>query len=71
MYFTKTRELNKYENMMKRTPDIGSKRSEEDMPTCNKCLNMYSQCKETHRHFLVRFFIDPSGLTRTYGILLN
>lgn len=39
MYFTKTRELNKYEKMMKRTPDIGSKRSEEDMPSCTKCLN--------------------------------
>lgn len=39
MYFTKTKELRKYEKMMKRTPDIGSKRAEEDMPACTKCFH--------------------------------
>ena|GEM_PF-3764633 len=56
MYFTKTRELNKYEKMMKRTPDIGSKRSEEDMPTCNKCLNMYSTMQRNAPAFFSTVF---------------
>lgn len=37
MYFTKSYHLKKYEKMMKETPDIGSKRVEEDMPACSRC----------------------------------
>ncbi len=39
MYFTKSKNLNRFERMMKRTPDIGSKRIEEDMPARTHCMN--------------------------------
>ena len=38
MYFTKTKELRKYEKMMKETPDIGRKRFEEETPACSHCV---------------------------------